>query len=171
MQEGWDGRWQREVQQFPYLKKWLHVVDIHDEPLQVGEYHLEYSIGCAQGCMHGVGWGGDGRWPGIKNDTILCSTACGTAKIRLHFREAEVPLPLRISASENAHNTLHFLQRTKKIRVSNFHNYSRNNTLFFLLPLAEMYILLCISSSGHKITAYLTFKSIRGTTHFLSYYR
>ncbi len=51
-----------EVQQFPYLKKWLHVVDIHDEPLQVGDYnHLKQMRACAQGCMQE---GGDGRWQG-----------------------------------------------------------------------------------------------------------
>ena len=35
---------------------------------------------------------------GIKNDRISCSTACGTASIRLHIREADMRRPLRISA-------------------------------------------------------------------------
>ena len=35
---------------------------------------------------------------GIKNDPISCSTACGTAHIRLHISEADMRRPLRISA-------------------------------------------------------------------------
>ena len=44
-------------------------------------------------------------------DRFMCSTACGTAHIRLHFREAEMQHPLRISARGNAQLSVHFLKR------------------------------------------------------------
>ena len=49
-------------------------------------------------------------------DRFICSTACGTAHIRLHFREAEMQHPLRISASGNAQLSVHFLKRGQELK-------------------------------------------------------
>ena len=51
---------------------------------------------------------------GIKNDRISCSTACGTAHIRLHFREADMRRPLRISARGDTQLIVHFLKRERE---------------------------------------------------------
>ena len=52
--------------------------------------------------------------PGIKNDRISCSTACGTAHIRLHIREADMRRPLRISARGDTQLIVHFLKRERE---------------------------------------------------------
>ena len=44
------------------------------------------------------------------------NTACGTAHIRLHFREAEMQHPLRISARGNAQLSVHFLKRGQELK-------------------------------------------------------
>ena len=53
---------------------------------------------------------------GIKNDRIFCSTACGTAHIRLHIREADMRRPLRISARGDTQLIVHFLKREQEPR-------------------------------------------------------
>ena len=53
-------------------------------------------------------------WAGIKNDRISCSTACGTAHIRLHIREADMRRPLRISARGDTQLIVHFLKRERE---------------------------------------------------------
>ena len=55
-----------------------------------------------------------GQDPGIKNDRISCSTACGTAHIRLHIREADMRRPLRISARGDTQLIVHFLKRERE---------------------------------------------------------
>ena len=47
----------------------------------------------------------------------MCSTACGTAHIRLHFLEAEMQHPLRISARGNAQLSVHFLKRGQELKI------------------------------------------------------
>ena len=47
---------------------------------------------------------------------FMCSTASGTAHIRLHFREAEMQHPLPISARGDAQHSVHFLKRGRELK-------------------------------------------------------
>ena len=77
---------------------------------------------------------------GIKNDRISCSTACGTAHIRLHIHEADMHRPLRISARGDT--------QPGYTTYCAFPQAGTGTKIITKYPLAEMQYFFCITASG-----------------------